>query len=47
MKVYYDAYQSVMDMDKLNEYLDTYNLKEFNNKITKLNQIFTNQDKTR
>lgn len=45
MKVYFEYYESIMDLNKLNEYLVTYNLKDFNDKIVRLNQIFTNQIK--
>jgi len=45
MKIYYDAYKSIIDEKSLNSYLETYKLNNFNDRVVRLNKIFTNEIK--
>jgi len=45
MKIYYDAYKSHIDDTSLNTYLETYKLNNFNDRVIRLNKIFTNEVK--
>ena len=43
IQIFYKAYQSIIDETILNGYLKTYELETFNDKVVRLNNIFTNQ----